>query len=156
MKTLIPYSTSVAGMNQKLKKGDKVLTASGDTQTVIRVNSNDNVETEESQYVWAKYNLKLITTKTEKVKAKKPEKSRTEKLKDALKDLCKEYSTDEMFTVLTSLDNGYLEDEVIMWLTIERGMTLVKTTSLTQKMAFEEAMQKIIPFHNDQQIQIFA
>ena len=58
--TLISYETSVKGMNQKLKKGDKVLTASGDTQTVIRVNSNDNVETIESQYSWGKHNLKLI------------------------------------------------------------------------------------------------
>jgi preprotein translocase subunit YajC len=60
MKTSIPYSASVAGMNQKLKKGDKVLTASGDTQTVFRVNSNDNVETEESQYTWSKCNLKKL------------------------------------------------------------------------------------------------
>jgi preprotein translocase subunit YajC len=60
MKTSIPYSASVAGMNQKLKKGDKVLTASGDTQTVITENSWSNIETEESQYTWSKCNLKKL------------------------------------------------------------------------------------------------
>ena len=56
----IEYQDSVIGMNQKLKKGDKVLTAAGDIETVIRINSWGNVETQESNYSWAKHNLKLI------------------------------------------------------------------------------------------------
>ena len=60
MNTLIPYHASVVGMNQKLKKGEKVLTASGDVQTVIRENSWGNIETEESQYTWSKCNLKKL------------------------------------------------------------------------------------------------
>ena len=57
MKTYIPYEMSIAGTNVKIKKGDKVKTAAGDIQTVARVNSWGNVETEESQYSWAKHNL---------------------------------------------------------------------------------------------------
>ena len=60
MATKIEYHHSVAGMGQKLKRGDKVLTASGDIQTVIRKNSNGNIETEESQYSWASHNLKKL------------------------------------------------------------------------------------------------
>lgn len=60
MATKIEYHNSVAGMGQKLKRGDKVLTASGDIQTVIRTNSNGNIETEESQYSWSTYNIKKL------------------------------------------------------------------------------------------------
>jgi hypothetical protein len=59
-KTRIPYNESVAGMRQKLKKGDKVFTAAGDIQTVIRTNKSGNVETEESDYDWGKHNLKKL------------------------------------------------------------------------------------------------
>lgn len=56
----IEYSESVAGTLHCLKKGDKVLTAAGNVETVIRINSNGNIETEESQYTWATNNLKKI------------------------------------------------------------------------------------------------
>ncbi len=61
MNTRIDYNESVAGKGQKLKKGDKVLTASGDIQTVLRENANGNIETEESQYTWAIHNLKKLS-----------------------------------------------------------------------------------------------
>lgn len=38
--------------NIKLKKGDKVKTRNGDIETVLKINSNGNVETEESDYTW--------------------------------------------------------------------------------------------------------
>ena len=60
MSLKINYSDSVAGKQQRLKKGDKVLTAAGNIETVIRYNANDNIETEENQYSWATDNLKKI------------------------------------------------------------------------------------------------
>lgn len=60
MNTRIGYNESVAGKGQKLKKGDKVLTASGDIQTVAKINSNGNIETEESQYSWSTHNIKKL------------------------------------------------------------------------------------------------
>lgn len=59
--TRIPYNESVAGMMQKLKKGDKVFTAAGDVQTVLRINKDGNIETEECQYTWSTYNLRKLT-----------------------------------------------------------------------------------------------
>jgi preprotein translocase subunit YajC len=56
----IAYNESVAGMRQKLKKGNKVLTAAGDIQTVLRTNKDGNIETEECEYSWSKYNLKKV------------------------------------------------------------------------------------------------
>lgn len=60
MTTRINYSESLAAKKQRLKKGDKLLTASGDIETFVRFNSNGNVETEESQYSWGVHNLKKL------------------------------------------------------------------------------------------------
>jgi len=53
----VEYNQSVAFMKQRLKKGDKVKTAAGNIETVIRTNSNGNVETIESNYSWSTHNL---------------------------------------------------------------------------------------------------
>jgi hypothetical protein len=60
MKTRIEYHESLAGKKPKLKKGDKLLTATGDIETFERFNSNGNVETKESIYSWGPHNLKKI------------------------------------------------------------------------------------------------
>lgn len=53
-------------VKKKFKKGDKVKTRKGDIETVIRVNSNGNIETEESDYSWPPDSLTLINeSKTE-------------------------------------------------------------------------------------------
>jgi preprotein translocase subunit YajC len=61
MGTRIAFHESLAVKKRRVKKGDKVLTASGDIETVIRKNKNGNVETEESQYTWGLHNLKFIS-----------------------------------------------------------------------------------------------
>jgi hypothetical protein len=43
-----------------LKKGDKVKTRDGNIETVAKINSNGNVETEESDYTWSTQNLELL------------------------------------------------------------------------------------------------
>ena len=43
-----------------LKKGDKVKTRDGNIETVIKLNSNGNVETEESDYTWSPNTLELL------------------------------------------------------------------------------------------------
>lgn len=53
------HNNSVSARQIKLKKGDKVITASHDIQTVESINSNGNVFTKESQYSWSPDNLML-------------------------------------------------------------------------------------------------
>lgn len=53
----------------KFKKGDKVLTRDGKVETVIRKNSNGNIETEENDYSHNPSTLKLFTPKLEKNEA---------------------------------------------------------------------------------------
>lgn len=43
-----------------LKKGDKVKTRDGNIETVVKINSNGNVETEESDYTWSTQTLELL------------------------------------------------------------------------------------------------
>lgn len=42
------------------RKGDKVKTRKGDIETVLRINSNGNVETEENDYSWPPDSLTLV------------------------------------------------------------------------------------------------
>lgn len=79
----------------------------------------------------------------------------TQKIKDSLKRLLKHCDTNEIFTVLTSIDDGYLKDEVLLWLQIEQGINAVKLKTLNEQMEFERSLDKIIPYHNDQQTNVF-
>ena len=42
------------------KKGDKVETREGDVETVLKINSNGNIETVENDYSWPPHTLKLV------------------------------------------------------------------------------------------------
>lgn len=42
------------------KKGDKVMTRDGGIETVVKINSNGNIETKEGKYSWPPYTLKLV------------------------------------------------------------------------------------------------
>jgi hypothetical protein len=53
-------------MKAKFKKGDKVKTRKGDIETVLRVNSNGNVETQENDYSWPPDSLTLVKESTAK------------------------------------------------------------------------------------------
>lgn len=79
----------------------------------------------------------------------------TEKIKASLKRLLKHYDTTEIFDVLTSIDDGYLKDEVLLWLQITQGINAVKLRTLNEQMEFENSLDKIIPYHNDQQKNIY-
>lgn len=46
--------------SRKFKKGDKVKTREGKIETVVRVNSNGNVETEENDYSWPADSLEIV------------------------------------------------------------------------------------------------
>ena len=86
-------------------------------------------------------------------------KNETQKLKDALKKLRKQHGSDEIFKTLTSICNessdDYLTDEVILWMTIEKGMNVVKLDRLDQQIQFSETMQTIFPYDNDKQQNLF-
>jgi co-chaperonin GroES (HSP10) len=45
---------------RKFKRGDKVKTRDGNVETVIRINSNGNVETKENDYSWSPETLTLV------------------------------------------------------------------------------------------------
>lgn len=82
-------------------------------------------------------------------------KTETQKLKDALKKLKAKHSTDEIFRALVSIEDDWLLDEVKLYLTIDKGLNVLKMDGLDKQMKFEEAIETIYPFDNDRQQNLF-
>lgn len=55
------WNDSVKNSKKVFKKGDRVRTRKGNIETVLRVNSNGNVETEENDYSWPPQTLTKVS-----------------------------------------------------------------------------------------------
>lgn len=82
-------------------------------------------------------------------------KTETQKLKDALKKLKAKNDTGEIFRALVSIEDDWLLDEVKLYLTIDKGLNVLKMDGLDKQMKFEEAIETIYPFDNDRQQNLF-
>jgi hypothetical protein len=86
-------------------------------------------------------------------------KTKSTPLQKAIKKLMESYSSNEILTNLISEterqvntdENEWLLEEMIFYMTINKGMNLVKAETLSQQYEIEEALTKIIPYYSDQQ-----
>lgn len=76
-------------------------------------------------------------------------------LQEAVKGLLKSFGASEIFEALTAFcpadEEKYLQDEIILFMTIVKKYNIVKTDTLSEQINFENAVTTIIPFLNTQQ-----